>query len=143
MSDFEPVKDINEITEFKLGDEKEETLPVERVETGDVLSDDFDMARENIRSVLDQGSDVLEDMIALAKASDHPRAFEVAGNLMKTLVEANKDLIDIHEKRKKISGVSIENQSAQTINNNTIVSSPAEIAEMLRQQKEKPVDESE
>lgn len=141
MEEYKPTEDISELSEYKLNENREEKLPVERKDTGNELSDDFDMARDNIKDILDQGNDVLENMIELAKASDSPRAFEVASTLMKTLIDANKDLIDIHDKKKKIQGVSIENQSAQTINNNTIVSSPAEIAEMLRQQKEKDITE--
>lgn len=134
--EFEPVTDISEISEYKLNDIQEDKVPEVVKETGNELADDFDMARGNIKDILVQGSDVLEDMIELAKASDHPRAFEVAGNLMKTLIDANKDLIDIHDKKKKIQGVEIGQQTAENITNNTIISSPAEIAEMLRKQKE-------
>lgn len=134
--EFEPVKDIAEISDYKLNDVQEEKVPAVVEESGNDLVDDFNTARGNIKDILVQGSDVLEDMIELAKASDHPRAFEVAGNLMKTLIDANKDLIDIHDKKKKIQGVEIGQQTAENITNNTIISSPAEIAEMLRKQKE-------
>lgn len=98
---------------------------------------DFDQARTNIKEIIDKGQSVLDDMIALAKASDHPRSYEVTATLIKTLVDTNKDLLDLHKKRKELKGKQEQVSSATTnVQNNTVfVGSGVELLEMLKNKK--------
>lgn len=95
---------------------------------------DFEQARTNIKEIIDKGQNVLDDMIALAKASDHPRSYEVAATLIKTLVDTNKDLLELHKKRKELKGKQEQVSSATTnVQNNTVfVGSGVELLEMLK-----------
>lgn len=95
---------------------------------------DFDQARTNIKEIIDKGQNVLDDMIALAKASDHPRSYEVAATLIKTLVDTNKDLLELHKKRKELRGKQEQPSAATTnVQNNTVfVGSGVELLEMLK-----------
>lgn len=77
-------------------------------------NEDFEIARNNIKQIIKKGQDVLDDMISLAKASDHPRAFEVTGTLIKTLVDANKDLMDLHKRKKELRGKPTPDKSGVT-----------------------------
>lgn len=95
---------------------------------------DFEQARTNIKEIIDKGQNVLDDMIALAKASDHPRSYEVAATLIKTLVDTNKDLLELHKKRKELKGKQEQVSAATTnVQNNTVfVGSGVELLEMLK-----------
>ena len=66
------------------------------------VDNDYKYARENLYGVIEKGTDALDNLIDLAKASEHPRAFEVVAQLTKTLVDANKDLLDIQKKVKDL-----------------------------------------
>jgi len=65
------------------------------------VDDDYDYARRNLRDLIDSGMNDLNSVMDIARQSESPRAFEVATNLIKTLADTNKDLLDL-AKRKKI-----------------------------------------
>lgn len=67
------------------------------------VEEDAEYARRNIRAVIDNGSQALQTAILVAEGSQHPRALEVVGQLMKTMSEINKDLLSIHEQERKLS----------------------------------------
>lgn len=93
------------------------------------IENDFKYTRENLYSIIEQGSRALEDMIDVAKASEHPRAYEVVSTLMKTIVDANKDLLDLSKKRKELQREE-QKDSPQTVNNNLFVST-SELQKMI------------
>lgn len=80
--------------------------------SSDSVKDDAVIARANIRDLIKTGMDALEDSIEVAKATENPRAFEVAFAAMKTLADMNTTLIDIHDREKKVTQESSA-QSAQ------------------------------
>jgi hypothetical protein len=63
---------------------------------------DFEKARSNIHAMIENGADAMHKLAQIADSSQHPRAFEVVGGLIKTLVDANKDLLDIQKKLKDL-----------------------------------------
>lgn len=89
---------------------------------------DFRYARENFYNVIEKGTQALEDMLDIAKSSEHPRAYEVVSTLMKTLVDANKDLVAMAKQREKES----EPEETKTVNNNLFVGSTSELQKMLK-----------
>ena len=105
---------MNEKTNFELSVENALGLPessppmvqkqteVQVIETDSNVDDDFATARRNLHKIIHQGNDALEEALLVAKTSEHPRAFEVVGGLIKTLVDANKDLLDIQKKLKDL-----------------------------------------
>jgi hypothetical protein len=95
----------------------------------DNIENDFKYTRENLYSVIEQGNKALEDMIDVARASEHPRAYEVVGTLMKTLVDANKDLLDLSKKKRDLQKEE-QKETPQTVNNNLFVST-AELQKMI------------
>ena len=96
----------------------------------DNIENDFKYTRENLYSVIEQGNKALEDMIDVARASEHPRAYEVVSTLMKTLVDANKDLLDLSKKKKELIDKE-EKVNPQTVNNNLFVGSTADLQQMI------------
>jgi dGTP triphosphohydrolase len=99
---------------------------------------DYQYVRQNLHDIIDKGSMSLDALLELAKASEHPRAFEVVGQLTKTLVDANKDLIEVQRKIKELKKDSVDKETAKSItNNNLFVGSTAELLKSLREEKDK------
>jgi hypothetical protein len=93
---------------------------------------DYKYARDNFYNVIEKGTDALEQMLDVAKASEHPRAYEVVSTLMKTLVDANKDLVAMSEKRSKEED---PEEDKKVTNNNLFVGSTAELQKILKDMK--------
>lgn len=94
---------------------------------------DYEYARENFYNVIEKGTDALEQMLDVARASEHPRAYEVVSTLMKTLVDANKDLVDLSEKKKKQDEP--KDDAKNVTNNNLFVGSTAQLQQMIKDMK--------
>jgi|TARA_R110000850_G_scaffold111448_5_gene224921 hypothetical protein len=100
--------------------------------TDNDIENDFKYTRENLYSVIEQGNHALEQMIDVARASEHPRAYEVVSTLMNTLVNANKDLLDLSKKKQEL--VPKEDFGGpQTVNNNLFVGSTADLQKALKE----------
>lgn len=116
--------------------EDEETLPAEPVLSveNDENIQDIEKARKNIQNIIEQGDDSLREMIDLAKQSESPRAFEVTANLMKTLLDANKDFVDMSTKKKyAVDEKNGPKETAQTnVTNNNLILSTAEMLKMMK-----------
>ena len=113
-------KKISEVFDVEpvLSDVK---LPVVRPEVspGDEgVIEDAELARENIRSMLDVGNRALENAYEVAVQSESPRAYEVLSSMLKTMADINGQLLDLHEKRKKALTKTETTQQAQNVTNN-------------------------
>lgn len=96
------------------------------------IDNDYKYARTNLYGVIEKGTDALDSLLDLAKASEHPRAFEVVAQLTKTLVDANKDLLDIQKKVKELKREDKDEQQPQNVTNNALfVGSTAELQKMI------------
>lgn len=94
---------------------------------------DYDIARNNMRNLLQTGSTALETALEIAKTSEHPRAFEVVGNLMKQLADMNQQLIDIHQQKSKLDSSRGSDTTNNTTTNNAIfVGSTAELSKIIK-----------
>jgi hypothetical protein len=109
--------------------------PIEVNEHADI-DNDFATARNNLHQIIHKGNDALEEALLVAKSSEHPRAFEVVGGLIKTLVDANKDLLDIQKKLKDLKKVEDEKapQSVQA-QNAIFVGNAAELQQLINGRK--------
>jgi len=99
--------------------------------TGDIDTD-YRYARENLYDLIENGSHALHELVEIAKASEHPRAFEVVASLMKTLTDANKDLLDIQTKVKKLKQEDGTAAGPNNVTNALFVGSTAELQNMLK-----------
>lgn len=96
---------------------------------------DYDSTRSNLYGLINQGQDALIHALDVAKQSEHPRAFEVVGNLLKQLADMNHQLLDLSEKRQKMTAkMENANDGGTTITNNTayFVGSTMELNKMLK-----------
>ena len=101
--------------------------------SNEVVENDFDTARNNLHKLLNQGQDALFHALEIAKQSEHPRAFEVVGNLMKQLADTNEQLLKLSEKKQKLDNpVSAKGQDTKQVTNNAIfVGSTSELSNLI------------
>ena len=95
---------------------------------------DFEIGRENLYKLLDKGNDAIDGILALAKEGEHPRAYEVAGQLIKTVADVSKDLLELQEKLKKIKDV--PNTGPKSVTNALFVGSTTELQKFLKDKKQ-------
>jgi len=97
--------------------------------TPKIATDDYEFARSNLYDLINKGSHALEDIIDVAKQSESPRAFEVVTNLLKTMVDANKDLLELAKKQKQLEDD--KDEGPKTVNNNLYLTS-ADLLKMIK-----------
>ena len=105
----------------------------------DSAKKDFEFARSNLYNIIENGSSALEDLADVAKQSQNPKVYEVMAAMIKTIVDANKDLLLL---QKNIRGLENsdqpKNETAKTINNNNVfVGSTAELQKLIEMSKNK------
>ena len=93
--------------------------------------DDYEYARNNLKGLIENGKSTLENIIYLAKEGESPRAYEVAGQLIKTLADTNKDLLDLAKKSKELKQDKQEEKSGTQIQNALFVGSTAELQKFI------------
>ena len=120
-----------------------EVLPieVEKKETKEVVmpadkdpDTDFEVGRENLYKLLDKGNEAIDGILALAKEGEHPRAYEVAGQLIKGQSEIAQNLLDLQDKLKKIKDV--KELGPKNVTNALFVGSTTELQKMIKKNKD-------
>ena len=94
---------------------------------------DFQYARENLYNLIERGTDGLEELLEIAKQSEHPRAFEVVQQTIGQLTTTNKELLNLHKTKKDMR---TEKGGPTSVNNNLFVGSTAELQKMLKGKKD-------
>ena len=107
---------------------KEET-PVKKVETQDQVQDDYEYARGNLYQLVDKGQEAVNGALDLAMSSDHPRAYEVAGQLIKHVGDVADKLMALQKDKKNVK----EESAKKVVTNNSLfVGSTADLQKMLK-----------
>ena len=96
----------------------------------DDIENDYKYQRENFYGLVEKGSQAIEGILELAKEGEHPRAYEVAGNLIKQVAEVTEKLGDLQEKMRKLKEV--PNSAPKYVTNALFVGSTAELQKMLK-----------
>ena len=91
---------------------------------------DYKYQRENFYRLVEQGSTAIEGILELAREGEHPRAYEVAGQLIKNVAEVTEKLGDLQEKMKKLKEV--PDHGPKSVTNALFVGSTAELQKMLK-----------
>jgi dTDP-D-glucose 4,6-dehydratase len=113
--------------------EAQEVLPPQVVTDNGDKEEDFTKARENIAKLIEKGESAVDGILQLAKESEHPRAYEVASTLIKTMVEANKELLDVHKQKKDLEKEEYKGPTKAVQNNTVFVGSTKELQQQLLQ----------
>ena len=136
MSNFdksmEKIFDVLPI-EIKKEEIKKSTAVTTSYKTPDVeedLNDAYQQSKENIQSIIDQGQEAMHEILEIAKAGQHPRAFEVYGGLLKNMVDANKELLNIQKQMREMDKKKEVNNT--NIDKAIFVGSTSELAKFLK-----------
>lgn len=125
---------LTPLKEIKQEPAKSE-ITIHQAQNGDQVENDFEYARKNMYDVIEKGSEALERLMDVADQSQHPRAYEVIANLIKTMADTNKDLLELTKKKRELQPKK-EEESKQQVTNNLFVGSTAELQAMLQKKAE-------
>ena len=114
------------MTEF----EQPAPVPKKIDESKDDIDNDYVNSRDNYYNLIDKGNEAIEGILDIAKEGQHPRAYEVAGNLIKQVAEVTEKLGDLQEKMRKLKEV--PNSAPKNVTNALFVGSTAELQKMLK-----------
>ena len=95
----------------------------------DEVQDDYEYARSNLYSLVDKGQEAVNGALDLAMSSDHPRAYEVAGQLIKHVGDVADKLMALQKDRKNVKE---ESKKTTVTNNSLFVGSTADLQKMLK-----------
>ena len=134
---------LNEVLNIaeEVLEKKEDKNPLEIVNDKPIapknvdVDTDFDTGRGELYNLLEKGSTAIDGILALAKEGEHPRAYEVAGQLIKTQSEIAQNLLDLQDKLKKLKDV--KGDSPKSVTNALFVGSTTELQKMIKNNKEK------
>ena len=96
----------------------------------DDIEDDYKYQRDNFYNLVEKGSAAIDGILELAKESEHPRTYEVAGNLIKQVAEVTEKLGDLQEKMRKLKEV--PSNAPKNVTNALFVGSTTELQKMLK-----------
>tara|TARA_Y100000004_G_C8735221_1_gene335943 strand:+ start:154 stop:573 length:420 start_codon:yes stop_codon:yes gene_type:complete len=99
----------------------------------DDIDNDYKYQRENFYNLVERGQDAIDGILELARESEHPRTYEVAGNLIKQVAEVTEKLGDLQEKMKKLKDV--PSNAPKNVTNALFVGSTAELQKLLKGKK--------
>ena len=119
---------------------EEETTVVERQKpdrlTKDDIEKDYDYTRGNLYSIIEIGQEAINGILEIAQESEMPRAYEVAGQLIKSVSDATDKLLDLQKKVKEVNEEEKKGPTSVT-NNALFVGSTADLAKLIKQQDKK------
>ena len=117
--------------------EKTEVIPKQEKSERPIVDDirkDYEYTRGNLYSIIEKGQEAINGILELAQESEMPRAYEVAGQLIKNVSDATDKLMDLQKKLKDVEEES-KSKGPQNVTNALFVGSTADLAKMLKQQK--------
>ena len=106
--------------------------PVPMEKLADENLKDIELAKANIENIINLGDDAVREMTEIAKQSESPRAFEVVSTLMKTLLDANKDYVEMSTKRRYAKEEDPSADKSTNVTNNNLIVSTADLLKMIK-----------
>lgn len=135
---FEGIEDALDIETDIVSVEKPSVEKVEEIATStkEQLKKDYEYTRGNLYSLIEKGQEAVDGILELAQESDQPRAYEVAGQLIKHVGDVADKLVDLQKKVAEIENPK-KTKEVNTTNNTMFVGSTADLAKFLKQQRDK------
>ena len=131
---LDEILDVEEST-AELVEKKPNTLTVNRDDTLEDVDTDYKYQRENFYNLIERGQDAIDGILEVAQQSDHPRAFEVAGNLISQVADVTEKLGKLQSAMKRLKEV--PSNAPKNVTNALYVGSTAELQKLLKKDKEK------
>ena len=127
------VEKLNEVLNISgdlIKKEKKQSPDVE-INTKD-LTNEYEFSQEQYHTLIAKGNDALDELLAVAKESENPRAFEVVTQLLSGLTNTTKELLQLQKTKKEIEK---DVKDPSTVNNSLFIGSTAELQELLDKKK--------
>ena len=122
---------FNDLLDEKIvGGQVARVQEVKPVVKTDNEGNDFEYQRQNFYSLVEKGQDAIEGILDLARESEHPRTYEVAGQLIKNVAEVTEKLGDLHLKMQKLK--ELPDKGPKNVTNALFVGSTTELQKMLK-----------
>ena len=107
---------------------------IEKIKSGsEDIKRDYEYTRGNLYSIIEKGQEAIDGILELAQESEMPRAYEVAGQLIKTVGDTAEKLLDL---QKKVKELEAENPNLKTQHNHLYVGSTSDLQKYLKKNKE-------
>lgn len=136
MSKYEKLDETFNVEPTEVEVEKVEKVEkqIEKIRSqSDDIKKDYDYTRGNLYSIIEKGQEAIDGILELAQESETPRAYEVAGQLIKNVADATDKLLTLQQKLKDVNEDK-ETKGPTTVNNALFVGSTAELQKLLKQQ---------
>jgi len=126
----ENLSDIFDVEPIEIVEQKPTVSVV--VEHDDPIVSDAQFARENIRELISKGNSAIDQLLLVARDTEHPRAYEVAAGLIKNLGDLNKDLLEIQKRKRDLAPKETAPSNGLSIDKAVFVGSTAELIKLVR-----------
>ena len=125
---LDEILDIEETTGEVV--QQEPNNLIKRDDALDDVDSDYKFQRENFYNLIERGQDAIDGILEVAKQSDHPRSYEVAGNLISQVAEVTEKLSRLQSSMKRLKEV--PNNAPKNVTNALYVGSTAELQKLLK-----------
>ncbi len=136
MKQFDGIEEALNV-DTSIVPKKEPKMEIVPTTTTEQLKKDYDYTRGNLYSLIEKGQEAVDGILEVAQSSDQPRAYEVAGQLIKHVADVADKLGDLHKKVNEIENPKGSSSEKQVTNNTMFVGSTAELAKFLKQKQDK------
>lgn len=116
------------------------TIPKTENKSNDDVDNDYKYQRDNLYTLIERGQDAIEGALHIAQESEHPRAYEVAGNLIKNVADVTDKLMILQEKIKKVKEES--HSGPRSVTNALYIGSTAELQKLLKDKKQDAINQN-
>ena len=126
MSKFDEIDEFLDVEPIDTSKQNK----IEKVEKKEDSTLDYEYSRGNLYSLIEKGQEALNGILEVALGSDHPRAYEVAGQIIKSVGDTTDKLIDLQAKMKNLKKE--DKDSPKTVNNALFVGSTSDLSKLLK-----------
>ena len=137
MSKFDDLNDAFNVESEVVPEKTKEIQKVEEAASSvQDVKKDYEYTRGNLYSIIEKGQEAINGILELAQESEMPRAYEVAGQLIKNVADATDKLMDLQKKLKEVNEEE-KTKGPSTVNNALFVGSTSELSKLLKAQSKK------
>ena len=127
----EKYEDIEQALEIETKIIPQDSVEVTKPNIPDDPRKDYEYTRANLYNLIEKGQEAINGILEVAQSSDHPRAYEVAGQLIKSVGDVSDKLLDLQKKMKDLDAT--VKGGPTTVNNSLFVGSTAELSKLIKQ----------
>jgi hypothetical protein len=126
----ENLSDLFDVEPIQVVEQKSNVPMI--IDHDDPVVSDAQFARENIRELISKGNSAIDQLLLVARDTEHPRAYEVAAGLIKNLGDLNKDLLEIQKRKRDLAPKETAQSNGLSIDKAVFVGSTAELIKLVR-----------